>query len=261
MRGPTSTRRQRLREESLTARSQTSTDGRPVCHTWRGWSPRLDLRQLPSGLRTALETPAESTDPPLKRSSDASSFEGRQSQSPAGATSCCPTMRRSAPTSRTRFTGRKTTSVGGAGEESNRPATTYSRNVGPSCPRSGSCEGYREGTQMERPKGPLGQMAMEGEVYRGRFGAPGEHQGMDHQHQEKASGGKGRGLARGSWRGRGRGRGRAGPPINVVSFVSLLGGRGDRLFFLSPFLYLFLCCFTSFLCLVGYGGKEKGLPY
>ena len=193
--------------------------------TWRGWPPRLDLRQLPSGLRTALETPAESTDPPLERGSDASSFEGRQSQSPAGTTSCCPAMRRSAPTSRTRFTGRKTTSVGGAGEESNRPATTYSRNVGPG-PDQEVVEGYREGTRVKAPKAPLGQMAVEGEVYRGGFGVPGEHQGREHQHQEKASGGKGRGLARGSWRGRGRGRGRAGPPINVVSFVSLFGRQG-----------------------------------
>ena len=47
---------------------------------------------------------------------------------------------------------------------------------------------------MEASKGPLGQMAAEGEVYRGGFGFPRVHQGRVHQHQEKASGEE-RGLA------------------------------------------------------------------
>ena len=56
------------------------------------------------------------------------------------------------------------TSVGGAGEESNRPATTYLRSAGPGCPDQEVAEGYREGARMEAPEGPLGQMAVEGEA-------------------------------------------------------------------------------------------------
>ena len=55
---------------------------------------------------------------------------------------------------------------------------------------------HREGARVEAPTGPLGQVAVEGEVYRGCFGFPWEYRGRVHQHQKEASGGGGR-----SWRG------------------------------------------------------------
>ena len=51
-------------------------------------------------------------------------------------------------------------------------------------------DGYREGLRTETPKGPLGQMAVAGEVHRGGFGVLEEYQGRVHQHQKEASGGK-----------------------------------------------------------------------
>ena len=166
------------------------------------WPPKPGPGRPPSGSGSALGTLNESTDPLPEEGSCASSSVGRQSQSLADTTSCCPAMRRLALTSRTRFTGRMTTSVGGAGEESNRPATTFSQSWGLAAPAQEVVEGYRKGARVEAPKGPLGQMAVVGEVYRGGFGVPREHQCRVHQHQEEASGGEGRGLARGGWRGR-----------------------------------------------------------
>ena len=39
-------------------------------------------------------------------------------------------------------------------------------------PGQGAMGGGREGARVEEPKGPLGQVAVEGEVYGGGFGIP-----------------------------------------------------------------------------------------
>ena len=48
-------------------------------------------------------------------------------------------------------------------------------------------DGCREGPRTEIPKGPLGQMAVAGEVHRGGFVAL-EYQGRVHQHQKGVPG-------------------------------------------------------------------------
>ena len=68
-----------------------------------------------------------------------------------------------------------TTDVGGAGEERSRPATTFSRSAGPGCLDQEVVEGCREGSWVEAPEIPLGQAAVEGEVYGGGFGFSGRH--------------------------------------------------------------------------------------
>ena len=50
-------------------------------------------------------------------------------------------------------------------------------------------EGYREGVRVGTPKGPFGQVALEGEGHGGGLEVPEGHQGVVHQHQEEAPGG------------------------------------------------------------------------
>ena len=45
---------------------------------------------------------------------------------------------------------------------------------------SAAMEGYREGLRVEIPRGPLGQVAVEGEAYGGHVGFSGRHEGGAH---------------------------------------------------------------------------------
>ena len=98
---------------------------------------------------------------------------------------------------------------------------------GLAAPDQETVERNREGTWVGASEGPLGQVALEGEVHGGGFSFLKEYQGRVHQHQKEAPGG-GRGeFMRGGWRGRRRGRRRAGPAGSLASFGSPCWGMRE----------------------------------
>ena len=82
-------------------------------------------------------------------------------------------------------------------------------------------EGHRVGTRVEKPKSPLWQVDVEGEVHRGSAGLPWKHQGrcisVGRRPPEDVD-------ADGAWDGGEEGG--PGPPICNFLCYSLLGMRG-----------------------------------
>ena len=104
--------------------------------------------------RSPQNPPEKIPTPPLEGGSDISSSGRRQSQWQDTIASYCPDILPSTPTRGTRLAGRRMISVGGAGEENNRTATTFSRSAGPGYLRSGSC-GRAHG--WKHPRAPSGK--------------------------------------------------------------------------------------------------------
>ena len=84
------------------------------------------------------------------------------------------------------------TGAGGAGEESNRPATTFYRVQGMAAADAKDVEGNREGPWVATSKGTGDEVVVEGETHRGSFGDAEGHKDWVHQHQASSSGGEAR---------------------------------------------------------------------
>ena len=110
--------------------------------------------------------------------SDASFFGRHQSRWQDGITSCCrATPLSAAPQGQTpQGGGRQVLVVRGRKETNPPPPVHRVQGLAPPADHE-AVEGYRVGVRVETPKGPLGQVALEGEGHGGGFGIPKGHQG------------------------------------------------------------------------------------
>ena len=134
-----STPRSQLTEDSPKTQCRMTIGGEPASPTWQEWLLRPKPGRLFSGSRSAPRIPEESTTPRQGKVLGTGSSGGPRSRWPDGTISCCQAMPPSGLASGARSTRLRTTDAGGAEEERNRPATTFSRSTGYGALRSRGC--------------------------------------------------------------------------------------------------------------------------
>ena len=133
-----------------------------------------------------MSGPSDGTGLLQEEASGSSSSAATESRWPVAATSSCRVTRRLGHTSTVRSTRSTTTGAGVRERRAAVPPPPLYEMPGMDATGQEDVEGHRKGMWVEAPEGPLGRVAVGGEVNEGVPEFPTGYQGWVHGHDEKA---------------------------------------------------------------------------